>query len=170
MAIPALNPKTVEVLLDTTWRLAEAEDARTESLDRKATSLATFASLVASLTATLGTSFLGAVEGIVGLGIYGLGLGLLMGALVMATRVLLPTEHLTLAMPYVRRFSRWSELIKRPEQVRGETIYGLTVAIAKERETNSRKSKQVRIALLLITAGLAVVVGEALILGAREVS
>jgi hypothetical protein len=51
---PAINPETVDALLDTTWRLVSAEDARTESLDRKAATLATFASLVLSLVAGLG--------------------------------------------------------------------------------------------------------------------
>ena len=51
---PRINPETVEVLLDTTWRTASAETARTDAVDRKAATLATFASLLTSLTATLG--------------------------------------------------------------------------------------------------------------------
>jgi anti-sigma factor RsiW len=50
---PRPNPKTVEALLDTTWRVAVAETGRTDSLDRKASTLATFSSLLASFTATL---------------------------------------------------------------------------------------------------------------------
>lgn len=49
---PQPNPETVEVLLDTTWRVASAESGRTEGLDRKAATVATFASVVAALTAT----------------------------------------------------------------------------------------------------------------------
>jgi hypothetical protein len=48
------NPETVEALLDTTWRVADAEAARTDGLDRKLTSLATFASLLISVVAVLG--------------------------------------------------------------------------------------------------------------------
>src|SRR5437879_2458798 len=47
---PEPIPETVEALLDTTWRVAAAEAARTDALDRKAASLATFASLVLSLS------------------------------------------------------------------------------------------------------------------------
>jgi len=56
------NPATVEALLDTTWRMVAAETARTDGLDRKAATLATFASLLASLTATLGGQLTGSVE------------------------------------------------------------------------------------------------------------
>jgi hypothetical protein len=38
---PPRNPETVEVLLDTTWRIASSESARTEALDRKAATVAT---------------------------------------------------------------------------------------------------------------------------------
>ena len=54
---PQPNSETVIALLDTAWRVADAEIARTDSLDRKASTLATFASLLTTLTATLGTQF-----------------------------------------------------------------------------------------------------------------
>ena len=37
---PQPNPETVDALLDTTWRLAAAETARTDALDRKAATVA----------------------------------------------------------------------------------------------------------------------------------
>ncbi len=54
---PQPNPETVEALLDTTWRMVASEAARTDALDRNASTVATFASLVATLTATLGLRF-----------------------------------------------------------------------------------------------------------------
>lgn len=48
------NPATVEALLDITSRMVDAEDGRRESVNSKASSLATFTSLVLSLTAPLG--------------------------------------------------------------------------------------------------------------------
>lgn len=54
MIEPQPNPETVEALLDTTRRLAGAETARTDALDRKAATVASFVSLVAALTATVG--------------------------------------------------------------------------------------------------------------------
>jgi hypothetical protein len=167
---PSPNPQTVAALLDTTWRIAEAEDARTESLDRKATGLATFASVVVSLTATLGTRFLEEFDSVSAFGLYFLGLGLLGASVVMAVRVLLPKEHLTLGISYLRGFPTWSEILKPPEQVRGETMRGLAEAIARERDVNARKAKHVRVALLLLMAGLGAVVLEGLILGSREIS
>jgi hypothetical protein len=59
---PEPIPETVEALLDTTWRVAAPEGARTDALDRKAASLATFASLVLSLSATLGGRFVAGRE------------------------------------------------------------------------------------------------------------
>jgi anti-sigma-K factor RskA len=49
---PQPNPATVEALLETTWHLTASEAARTEALDRKSATLATFASLLTALTAT----------------------------------------------------------------------------------------------------------------------
>ena len=43
---PQPNPETVAALLDTAWRVAGAEISRTDALDRKAATLATFASLL----------------------------------------------------------------------------------------------------------------------------
>lgn len=170
MAIaPSPNPETVEALLDTTWRVAEAENARTEGLDRKATSIATFASLVATLTATLGGRFLSAYDEWWAFAIYVVGILLLASSVVVAVRVLIPKEHLTLGMEYLRRFPTWSELLKSPEVVRGETMKGLVVALGTERSINVRKARRVRRALQLLLAGLGAIVLEALILGGKEV-
>jgi hypothetical protein len=57
---PQPNPVTVEALLDTTWHLTASEAARTEALDCKSATLATFASLLTTLATTLGLRF---VEG-----------------------------------------------------------------------------------------------------------
>jgi hypothetical protein len=166
---PAPNPETVVALLDTTWRVADEESGRTDGLDRKATSIATFASVVVSLSATLGTRFLTELDEAWALGVYVVGVGLLVGAVVAAARVLLPREHLILGIGYLQRFPMWSEVLKPAEQVRGETMKGLVEAIAREREINRRKALHVRHALVLLLAGLAVIVLEALILGVDEI-
>lgn len=165
---PSPNPATVEALLDTTWRVVEAESERTERLDRKATSIATFASIVATLTATLGLRFLSAYDEWWAFAIYVAGLILLASSVLAAVRVLIPKEHLTLGMEYVRRFPAWSELLKAPHVVRGETMKGLVVALGMERSINDRKAHGVRRALKLLVAGLGAVVLEALILAGRE--
>ncbi len=47
---------------------------------------------------------------------------------------------------------------------------GLVEAIARERDLNFRKAEHVRVALVLLVAGLGAVVLEALILGVRVIS
>jgi hypothetical protein len=162
-------PDTVEVLLDTTWRVADAENARTEGLDRKATAIATFASVVATLTATLGARFLTARDEWWAFALYGAGILLLSASVLDAVRVLLPKEHLSLGMEYLRRFPTWSEILKSPETVRGETMKGLVVAIGRERAINRRKARRLTRALGFLLGGVGAVILEALILGATEV-
>jgi hypothetical protein len=77
---PEPIPETVEALLDTTWRVAAAEAARTDALDRKAASLAMFASLVLSLSATLGGRFVGGHEAEWVFALFALGLFFLVAA------------------------------------------------------------------------------------------
>ncbi len=62
MIEPQPNPETVEALLDTTWRVAGIESERTDALDRKAAAVATFASVLATLTATLGVRFVARLD------------------------------------------------------------------------------------------------------------
>lgn len=171
MAIgPKPDPQTVEVLLDTTWRISAEERAQTESLDGKASTLATFASVVLSLTASLGAGFLAAFDEAWAFSLYVLGLLALIGSVFLAVRVLLPKEHVTLGVEYIRRFPMWSEILKPPEQVRGETMKSLIEALARERRANRDKSRSVRRAFQLLLVGLAFVVLQASILGAKELA
>lgn len=170
MAIaPEINSQTVEALLDTTWRMAEGEGGRTDGLDRKASSVATFSSLVLSLTATLGGRLLEAFSHAWAFGLYLFGLVALIASVVCAVRALFPEEHITLAMAHLERFPKWSEVRKLPEQVRGETMTTLVEAIAHERRINETKARNVRWAFGLLLVGLGFVVIEAAILGAQEV-
>lgn len=166
---PTPNAQTVEALLDTTWRIADEERARTEGYDRKAAAIATFASLLTTLTATLGTRFLELIDKLWALAVFSAGLLLLVLSVVLAVVVLLPKEYRTLGMEYLRRFPTWSEILKRPEDVRGETMRGVIEAIALERQQNDRKGELIRAALLTLLAGLVVIASEAAILGAEGV-
>jgi len=170
MAIaPEINPQTVEALLDTTWRMADGEAYRTDGLDRKASSVATFSSLVLSLTATLGGRLLDALGDAWAFGLYVFGLVALIAAVACAVRALFPEEHITLGMAYLRRFPKWSEIRKAPEHVRGEMMVTLIEAIAVERRINQAKAQNVRWAFGLLLVGLGFVVIEGAILGAQEV-
>lgn len=167
---PQPNPETVAALLDTTWRLADAEAARTDGLDRKAATVATFASVLATLTATLGVRFVERLDSWWALAVFVGGLLLFVGSVGLALRVLMPREYVSLGIAYVRRLPTWSEILKRPEQVRGETMRGLVEAIAAERRTNWSKVRSLRWSLRALFAGLVLIVIEAVTLGVDEVS
>jgi hypothetical protein len=158
---PHPHPETVEALLDTTWRVAQAEAGRTDSLDRKASTVATFASLLATLTAAFGARLLEEVDQAWSAVLFSAGLLALVGSAGFAVAALLPKESTMLGMAYLQRFPTWSEILKPPEQVRGETMQGVLKAIATEREANERKARSVRRALVLLAAGLGVLAAEA---------
>ncbi len=136
VSTPQPNPDTVEALLDTTWRVAGVESQRTDALDRKAATVATFASVVAALTAALGVRFVERFPEWWAFTLFVLGLGALVASVASAVLVLMPREQLTLGIAYLRRFPTWGEILKPPERVRGETMRTLVEAIARERVTN----------------------------------
>jgi hypothetical protein len=166
---PAPNPQTVAALLDTTWRMSSFEADRTESLDRKASTLAAFASVVVSLVATLGTRFVERFAEAWAVGLFLAALAFLVLAAGTAIIVLLPEEQLTLTMDYLGSLPRWSEILKPPEMVQGETMRTLIGAIALERALNGRKTRSVRWASRLLVVGILLVSVEAGILAGREV-
>jgi hypothetical protein len=159
----------MEVLLDTTWRMAGFENERTSSLDRKAASLATFAAVVLTVIATLGRGFLEHFSEPWAVTLYLSALGLLVLAVGLSILVLLPEEQLVLGVEYLRRFPMWSESLKSPDEVRGETMQGLVTAIAREREVNGKKAAQVRLSFLSLGAGLMVVAAQAAMLARSQV-
>jgi hypothetical protein len=105
MLEPRPNPATVEALLDTTWRMASVEGLRTNGLDRKAVSLAGFASVILSLTTTLGVSLLEGLEQswahAPAVGFHLASILVLVASVGLALKVLLPKELLTLGTPYL---------------------------------------------------------------------
>jgi len=156
------NPATVEALLDTTWRAASAEASRTDGLDRKAATLATFASLLVSLAATLGVRL--AAGEVWAFALFCSGLLALVLAVGLAVRALLPREHVTLSTAYLEQFPTWAEIRKSRAQVQGETMRALVSAVAHERELNDRKAEQVRSAFVFLVVGLVLLAAEAVTL------
>ena len=161
------NPATVEALLDTTWRAASAEASRTDGLDRKAATLATFASLLVSLSTALEVGPTGAVDEIWGLILFCSGLMALVLAVDLAVSALLPGEHLNRGIAYLEQFPMWSEIRKPQAQVRGETMRTLIKAIARERGLNDRKAALIRSAFLLLFVGLVLLAVQAATLAAE---
>lgn len=166
---PRPNPETVEALLDVTWRVVTGEVRRTEALDRKAATVATFASLIAALTATVGIGSVRSVGTWWAFGLFVMGLAALTSSLVCAVRLLWPREYAALGTEYVRRFPTWGEILKSPEQVRGETMTTLVEVLALERAANDEKSGWLRMSFGLLAVGLAFIGLEGVILGFEEV-
>jgi hypothetical protein len=134
-----------------------------------ASTLAAFASVVVSLVAKLGTRFVERFAEAWAVGLFLAALAFLVLAAGTAIIVLLPEEQLTLTMDYLRSLPRWSEILKPPEMVQGETMRTLIGAIALERALNGRKTRSVRWAFRLLVVGILLVSVEAGILAGREV-
>ncbi len=166
---PRPNPETVEAVHDIAWRVAGVESARTEGLDRKGASLATFTSLLTSLTATLGFRFVESVSSWWALVLFLTALASLSSSVVMAVRALVPKEYVSLGLEYLERLPTWSVVLRSPEDARGEAVRGVIESIARERKTNDVKAGQIKWAFRLLLAGLALISVEAATLAATEV-
>jgi hypothetical protein len=166
---PRPNPETVTAVHDIVWRVADVEASRTDGLDRKAATLATFASLLTTLTATLGLRFVETFASAWALALHVTALVVLGLAVLVAARALQPEEYLTLGASYLEGLATWPDTLKHPEEVRGETVRGLIASIARERRTNDAKADRITSALRLLVLGLGLLVAEASTLGAGEV-
>jgi hypothetical protein len=158
---PQLNSATVEVLLDTAWRIAASEDTRRDQINGKATSLVSFSAVVVSLTASLGGGLLDQADSGWALGLFLASLSALVGAVGVAIFVLLPRELLTFSTAHVRALPDWPEITKSPDQVRGETMQGLVRMVERERTINQRNARQTFIAFILLFVGLLLVTAQA---------
>jgi hypothetical protein len=169
MATPRPNPETVAVLLDTTWRVASNEAARTDAIDRKAATLVTFASLLTAIVAGFGVRYVESSDAGWALALLALTLVGLLAAVGLALAALFPRAYSTLGLDYVRRFPRWGEVAKRPEDVRGETMLALIAALTNERSINDDKIRLVKAAYLSLATALVLIAGESVTLAAAEV-
>src|SRR3990172_94206 len=97
VAEPQPNPETVAALLDTTGRMADAESARTDALDRKAATVATFAAALGAFTSVFGITSVERFHAWWSLCPFVATLMALVGSLVSAVAVLWPREYATLA-------------------------------------------------------------------------
>lgn len=167
---PRPNPETVAALLDTTWRVAAGEAQRTEALDRKATTVATFAAVLATLSATLGVAFVEQLATWWALALFVGGLAALIAAVALAVRALEPREYAALGSQQLERFPTWSVIRQSPERVRGDTMRTVIVAISEERKANERKAIAARRAIRLVLIALLLVATEAVILAEQYVS
>lgn len=127
---PRPNPETVAALLAITWRVAAGEAKQTEALDRKATAVATFAAVLATLSATLGIAF---AEGLATWWAFLLfvgGVAALVAAVALAVAVLEPVEYLSLGARQLEWCSSWSVIRESPEKVRGDTMKTIIVSVS----------------------------------------
>jgi hypothetical protein len=71
-------------------------------------------------------------------------------------------------MAYLERFPTWSEILKPPEQVQGQTMRGLIDAVAQGRRVNDTKARRLRWAFVLLVLGVIQAATAAFILTARH--
>lgn len=161
------NPETVSVLLDTAWRLAAAEQTRREGLERKASSVATFASVVVSLTAALGVK-LANIAGTWGPIVYAFALGLLLASVGSSLWVLLPRPYVSFGNEYVEALGKRPRVTAPPDQVQGEAVNGLSATILSARKINDRNATRVFVALVFLSLGLCLLAIEAAALAAQS--
>ena len=88
----------------------------------------------------------------------------LTGAVVVAVVALLPREHAGLGAAFVEGLATWREVRKPPEVVRGETLWGVVGMVGRERRVNDRKSRLVRVALVLLLSGVVLIALDGLTL------
>jgi hypothetical protein len=155
------NAATVEVLLDTVWRVAAAEQARRESINGKASSLVAFCAVVVSITAPLGGNLIERVDARWALALFALSLLTLVSAVGVAIFVLLPRESLTFSIDHLRLLPSRGSVAKPPNQVRGETMQGLVAMIERERAINHRNARGTFVAFALLFLGLLLVTSQA---------
>ena len=131
--------------------------------------MATFASLVAALNATLGLRFVEHFETWWALALFVTGLAALVASVVLAVVALVPREYRSLGIAHLRRFPTWSEIRRSPLQVQGEVMAGLIEAVAEERGSNDQKAAWARWSFVLLLAGLVLIALEAATLAAATV-
>jgi hypothetical protein len=170
VAGPRPIPETVEAIHDIAWRAADAEGSRTEELDRKAATLATFASLLTTLTATLGIRLIETFASWWAVGLHIAALTALGAAVVESVRALEPKEYLALGSAFLERLPAWSVILEPPEHIRGETVRGLIVSIARERRANDAKADRITSAFRFLLLGLGLLIAAATTLGIEELS
>jgi hypothetical protein len=89
---------------------------------------------------------------------------LLTGAVVVAVVALFPHEHAGLGTSFVEGLGTWREVRKPPEVVRGEALRGVVDEAPRERRVNDRKTRLLRIALLLLLSGVVLIALDGLTL------
>jgi hypothetical protein len=170
VATPRPNPDTVAALLDTTWRVAANEAMRTDAIDRKAATLVTFASLLTAIAAALGVGFVETADSLWALSLFTLTLVVLLSAVGLAVAALFPREFSTLGLDYVRRFPRWGEIARPPEDVRGETMLTLIAALTSELSINDDKIRLVKGAYVSLAAALVLIAAQSVTLAAAQIA
>lgn len=142
--------------------------ARTDSIDRRAATVASFASLLAVLTATFGLRLVERFHAWSTVAVFVAGLAVLVASVGCAIAALWPREYLTLRASYVRSFPSWTEVSKPPEQVKGELMRTLVEALVRERTVSEGKLGWLRRSFALLAAGLCLIAVEASTLALEE--
>lgn len=165
---PRIDPDTVAALLDTAWRVAQTESQRTDSLDRKTATLASFASILVSIAVisagSLADTSLPSLGRVAIVTVLVAAIVLLTSAVAVSVIALLPREHTGLGTSYVRDLPMWRQVRKGHVTAKGEALLGVVTAVVQERRINDHKTRLVRLALALLLTGVVLIAAEGLTL------
>jgi hypothetical protein len=131
--------------------------------------VATFAAVLATLTATLGVAFVEQLATWWSFILLVAAFAALVSAVALAVLALEPEEYVSLGARQLEKFSTWSTIREPPAKVRGAAMRTIVASISRERQSNARKTRATRIALRLVVVALILIGGEAVILAAEHI-
>jgi hypothetical protein len=167
-----IRPDTVDALLATVRDLLQAEDSRSNSLTTRGTSVAGFVGILVSVATAFAKTLASDSPSFSGrerdwalwLLIGGLVL-LSVAGLVVVLGVVLPAGRWAIATPEVQQFDQPEYVFEEALLVKGRVLRGLIETLVSERKRNERKATALKVALLLLVAGVMSLAGEASIIG-----
>jgi hypothetical protein len=164
-----IQADTVDALMETVRDFLHAEDSRGQSLIGRGSGLAGFAGLIVSLSGLIARDLFdrsssGTASSVAGVVLVVALIALVGTIAVVVFGLLWPRSYDTIAMEEIERYPLQEFVFERRAMVQGRTMRGLIEALASERSRNAAKAKALKLAYLLLGAGLALVALSASIL------
>jgi hypothetical protein len=161
LALPSTaDPETVSTYVETLWHLADEEIAKTDSLEGKATALASLGGFIVAVNGAFGLGLVRSVGGLWWLA-YTASLVALLLAVWYAALAIRPADHTVFGADYIRGLETEAELKQNPNAARLRVISLLIKRVLEERKVVKTKSERVIRAFYFLAAGLILVAVEA---------
>jgi hypothetical protein len=153
-------PETLNIHVETLWHLTAEEIAKTDSVERKATALASLAGFVVAVNGAFGLSVVRSVGGWP-MYVYVASLGALLAAVGFAALAIRPATHAVFGADYIRGLESPDELRHSASAARLKVVSLLIERILEERNVVCQKKGHVVWAFYALATGLILVVVEA---------